>query len=569
MTVTYKVFTGSTGTSTGNRDITYGGWGETPKAAIIVVTEATAFGSETDGLTFAICLADGTTTASICSTSQHNVGTSNCWQNMDSDSFVKDQPDGAGTTDFDGTVSFIAGGIRINFSDAPSADFKVMVIAWAGDLTAVVNTATTLNTTPINVTHASGVSSEVVFAVELSTASSDVHSKVALGVWADGNSGNRCYNFQDQDNFASTRVRNHIRSALIVDGGQLGGTNRRKYACSQHADGFTLTQVGADTIAAGNLHTLSLNFSDSGDAVDTEVGAITTPTSTGTSAVSGIGFNPGLVIIGSTWIDTEDTLIDDDDAGSVGLGAFTADDEASMCNAAQDAAATTDTSSHASNSAAMHLLGDPSVDPRIIVAAFDSMDAGGFTLDFNPVDSTGRKWWYLAFEAPAAGNIAGTMACTTTFAGAVTGSGAIAGTSAWVATITGAVTGSGAVAGTIPITATMAGAITGAGAVAGTVAITSVFAGAVTDSGGNIAGTVAIVATLAGAITGIGAIAGTIAATATFAGAVVGAETLSIVSTGAWSSAIDFAVGDEWRVTLTGPAADNVKIRVSLRMKYL
>lgn len=45
------------------------------------------------------------------------------------------------------------------------------------------------------------------------------------------------------------------------------------------------------------------------------------------------------------------------------------------------------------------------------------------------------------------------------------------------------------------------------------------------------------------------------------------AEVLPIATAGQWSPPIDLAAGDEWRVTIDGPACTDPRVRIALRFR--
>lgn len=392
MTVSYRVITGSTGTSTGNRDIVLGGWAETPVAAIVIVTEATAFNSEVIDSVMAIGFTDGTTTNSVGYSNEDGQANTDCARFVDINTFNKLLNNGTTAFTNVGTITLISGGIRINWSVNSGSDYKLIVIAIAGDVTAVVGQAG-LGASPLNVTHASGVASEAVF-MAAGNGATGTSAKMSLGFWAADSNTNRCFNIQERDNQSVGTAFNTLWTDSIADGQFWNLANYRRFACSQWVDGFTLTTI-AGTTSAGFGNYLSLNYTDSGASEGTDVGTITTPTSTGDASVTGLGFRPGLVLIGSTFLSSVDAQAADSSASCAGIGAFADNAEASACTNSEDGAATTGTNSHI-NTEAMDLLADPGLSPRQITAAFTSMDADGFTLNYNPVDATGRKWFYIA-----------------------------------------------------------------------------------------------------------------------------------------------------------------------------
>ena len=115
-------------TSTGNQDITTAKLaGLIPKAAMLVCTIATSDNTAVDNRAMSIGLTDGTNQNVITGYSENGVGTSDCYRRSATDELIMIL-DNAGAIDGEANfVSFIAGGIRINWGDAPTAAYLIDV----------------------------------------------------------------------------------------------------------------------------------------------------------------------------------------------------------------------------------------------------------------------------------------------------------------------------------------------------------------------------------------------------------------------------------------------------------
>lgn len=122
------------------------------------------------------------------------------------------------------------------------------------------------------------------------------------------------------------------------------------------------------------------------------------PTSTGTQSITGLGFKPGLIIF-FAGLRNNDTVNPggNDRAGSMMIGATDGTTTLSLCVHIEDGAATTNTGSAMSNGT-LGVLEDDGASYRI-EASVDSLDSDGFTLDWTTVDATyGFRFGWLALE---------------------------------------------------------------------------------------------------------------------------------------------------------------------------
>lgn len=133
-------------------------------------------------------------------------------------------------------------------------------------------------------------------------------------------------------------------------------------------------------------------------------GVANQPTSTGTQAISGLGFTPKLVIIGSDGHVTSSSIQNDADF-SLGAGDGTrqgliyfgdtdaADPMVNVTRHVTDKIVTMSTPNATAASSTTEAE-----------ASLQSLDADGFTLNWTTADATAREWWWIAFgdEATAA-----------------------------------------------------------------------------------------------------------------------------------------------------------------------
>lgn len=126
-------------------------------------------------------------------------------------------------------------------------------------------------------------------------------------------------------------------------------------------------------------------------ALLSKVGSLNTPTSTGSLAVTDVGFKPKVVLFFPTMQTTTGI------AANMRLGFGAAKDstnEFAMAVASLDAAATMDSGRETATDGCILLINEAQTD--LVKADLTSMDNGGFTLNFSVVDASARKVGYLA-----------------------------------------------------------------------------------------------------------------------------------------------------------------------------
>lgn len=182
-----------------------------------------------------------------------------------------------------------------------------------------------------------------------------------------------------------------------------------------------------------------------------------------------------------------------------------------------------------------------------------------------------------------AGALVGTATVVLTGSGSLKGAGALVGTATVAITGTGALKGDGALVGTATVAITGSGSLKGAGALGGTATVT--FTGSASAGGeSGISGTATVSITGSGDLRGSGALAGAASValsgsgtlvdlgagaisgttTVTFAGSgTMTGQVLSVLTVGTFGP-ISIAAGSEWYITLTGPALDAPKVRITV-----
>lgn len=149
------------------------------------------------------------------------------------------------------------------------------------------------------------------------------------------------------------------------------------------SDGFTLDWLATDGTAR-KINYLALGGSD----LSVAVGSFAGKGSTGTLAVTGVGFKPDALILFGT-------------RGSAGtdahmsMGFANADDEFSVSGCSEDAVGTSDTRSQLDNYIWQN-VSDAS-DSIIVTASLSSLDSDGFTLNYSAASGT-HDIYYIALK---------------------------------------------------------------------------------------------------------------------------------------------------------------------------
>lgn len=402
MATTTAIVRVSAPTSTGNQDITtveLGGL--TPKAALFFMSGGVSDDSSADHGRIAYGATDGVVEWYMGARSEDGVGTTETTRACHTTGVIGLIDTNAKAKDSEAEfVTFIANGIRINWTNAPSVAHKLTVIFFAGaDLEVDCDVIDTdLEDVDVNVT-APGFEPDILFAGfnnrDFDSGMDDGvggHHEYGFGVSKNpGDSGiaeGVGQSNNDRDGQASAEVTSSVaddRSAFHVK----DGTYRTTIEFSDFdADGFTATPRDNDGKEFGYL---ALKMPDT----LFEIGIYNTPTSTGDDSKTGVGFAPDTVLFGMSFFDgalTDPPTVTTDDF-SYGISAFTDAEESSVSIQTQDSVGTSNTKSIA-DAKAINLPQDNGAVG--FKATFVSMDIDGWTLNYSNAVGTSRKFWFIA-----------------------------------------------------------------------------------------------------------------------------------------------------------------------------
>lgn len=386
-------------TAGGTQDITISGFG-TPKAALFIATWADTDGVKEDFASVGIGATDGTNQWATATKSDHGVGSTDTKKTNKADECII--LFGSGFNNIDGEANFsawITDGVRINWGIAPSKGWLLEVVLFGGDdLSAKVDTDA-LNATTQTYGNMGFEADVLICAGAAQSMGAGILGELAiyLGlVHNDGAGGvvQRCLAFDEANSSSEgAPVARMFEDAFAAELSSAGAIEWEASASNFTANGFdhqASANPGTDEFAF-----LGLKFTGR----QSWVGTVDSPTATGNDSQTGPGFKPQAVLLGLSAIQAVDVTEGDADAGPFGISFFNETEEFCKSIAIEDAAATTNTQS-VSDDQAVNLDAHDGTDTWD--AAFVSMDANGWTLNFSATDGTARKWIGLAVEGEAA-----------------------------------------------------------------------------------------------------------------------------------------------------------------------
>lgn len=401
--VVFAVQDFATGSATGNLDVTSGTLtGITPKAVLTIATAQTvaAGSSETAESAFGIGLSDGSRPRVGSMKSQDNVASTNNFtrgNTIDINTMVA----GSATVEA-ASASFISGGVRYNFTTNDATSRKAVCLAFAGADVSVRTDSINLGTgtSAIDVT-APGFEPNVVFYLCVgvtganfgaATSTSDSQMSFGIATWDGTTLVQRSVFHAEADGIADGAPFTSLSTSFV--GGQLGATGAGLVysltASAFDSSGFSITpsaNAGSD-----NLGYMALKLTGRrAKLVD-----ITTPTSTGSSTISGAGFTPRLAVVVLTNLEALDSYPGATSDNQCGLAiSLVGDEQWASSIRADSGAATTDTASNCQNVA---ILGPSATNTAAISATFTAWTSDGMTVNYSAVQANGKKGFVLFVE---------------------------------------------------------------------------------------------------------------------------------------------------------------------------
>lgn len=384
----------------------------TPKAVLIWST----FGSSAafaDGWTFFIGLTDGTTTLSTCTAASDNVAAQRA-NTLRSTSLVR-VVNSAGTNQRVGAFSsFGSGQFVINWTTVTGTAEIFHYIAFGGsDLNVnssdlIMDDASTVGRATVAISAFNGLIGLTAFGSPssggtgtgmgwyVSKSDGSFDQGVATPYIRDNVNPSACYRYQ--------RINQY--KAIFQNG--TAGTLFTAAARDVYGDAFSANGTSA------NVFNQVLGFG----GIAMAAGNGLQPTATGTQAISGLGFSPKGVIIISVG-NTASTTVANDAKLSIGAADRTRQGHAVSASThavTPSVCVTNEDTSHVISCITANATAASSTTEA--QASIQSIDADGFTLNWNAADATQRQYLWLAFgDAAGGGGGGGSSPRSRTFVG--------------------------------------------------------------------------------------------------------------------------------------------------------
>ena len=376
-------------TSGGTQVITADLGGATPKAALFTVTNCTTDGTPANDLIWCYGFTDGTHERCLTYFDENGVTPSNTRRQGFSDRCIQIMNQFGGLTAGVGHISnFTADGVEVTWSTTPTASYLLTTTLFAGDtLQAHVGHLTTgpLVDTP-TYSSAGFAFNAGIFATPARTlGAGSTPCQGSIG-FCDGDLNQAAigpfHGNSDNPTLISNTISQH---ALVVSNPMvLRWTFRVVSITSTGFTHNTTETVGDDVIF------LLLKYGKS-----VKVGITDVPATTGNWSVSGLGFNPSLLLQLTSLCQSVDTTETSTKAGAYGWSMATDVAEYSDAVYSRDNTATSNAKSV--SNASLELLNDDG--STAVTGSFSGFSNDGWT--YNLTNTTGSKWVYLAFEGEA------------------------------------------------------------------------------------------------------------------------------------------------------------------------
>ncbi len=394
-------------TSTGNQDITSAGFG-TPQAVLFFATRTLSGENPRDYMAWSYGAATGAANewaAGIAS--EHNQATSDTFRVYRDDACIALlSPTAGSVAEQANFVEWITDGVRINWSNAASSSFQWQVtVVLINGLTNAQAGSVVANASQDGFTAVStGFEPDVVLMA--STGQNAIGTGGAQAIWAMGVAHNnragtitqRADGFSDVDGQPATTVFGGFATDATCGQFHNGAWSWKADLESFDGDGFDMYSRGA---GGGSDYVGYLALELDGDSA--KVVTVTSPTSMGNEAVTGIGFQPEVIFQYPGLAAAADTIYSDNTAGTFQVSVINPTEEWSGGGQSEDAADPTNTQSYQDIANGVVVHDDDGV--NLITAVFVSMDAGGWTLNYTTADGTPRLWPALTIGAGAVGGV--------------------------------------------------------------------------------------------------------------------------------------------------------------------
>ena len=387
-------------TTTGTQDITISGIG-TPKAAMVILQNASTDNTNTANATACIGFTDGNRGVHSWINSRNGVSSSSTRRRTGDNSWgFSYNPSGFVVTDFD-FQSWITDGVRINITSANGDDcFATFVFFYGSDVLNVYCDLVQLASTSINVT-APNFEPDLVIVAGNGDAAQDtrtVHAIQSYGFAINDVSETNAGLFYYDENSQTTMDNGQYVSNTACAAQYFNGTLSYQTSVDTFdSQGFTFTS----TASTGNDYVIYLAVEF--DSLDLSLTIEDSPSLTGAYSITA-GFTPqfSMLLASRTGaVNTGDTT----DAGQLALYTVDGTNDYSAVYSSEDAVTTSDTITRSSSGKVITLDNSSAVENE---GTFTSFGATGPNFNFTSVGASQHKWVHLSIEAASTGiNVTG------------------------------------------------------------------------------------------------------------------------------------------------------------------
>lgn len=298
--------------------------------------------------------------------------------------------------DGDCTASFITDGIRLTCADAPPAAYLANVVLIGGSGVSSVYTDTATSNATVNLTTAvtvPGFEPDLVLVWSNNNDTTNWSSSIGWATNEGGSVVQRSVAMLDSNADANMIVTSRLATNRVVMYPAPGGSIATIELTSFDANGFTVTT--RDASAAIPFSYLAVKF----NSLSVKTITSAAPTSTGSQAVTGVGFTPQFGFMLQGEFAAVDTQYASDNGEVQGISAFTASASASAATAHEDGDSTSNTESM-TDSKVCRTRKDAADYATCTLTSFDS---DGATFNYTATNGTARQRAILFVQAAAVG----------------------------------------------------------------------------------------------------------------------------------------------------------------------
>lgn len=366
-------------------DVTRSGFG-TVQAAIIFAQTGVVSGTSVDEIMLAGAFYDGTNTKSINVFDEDNLGTSNSVSDIDSGGFY--------IHDRRMTISNVTDGLRLTMSAGTTeTDDQYFFAILIKDVVSATALEYNLGTSTSAQTVTVGHPTHVLFGLFNRASGSRSGAYFGFGVAHNGSTLKQMHSVAyDEDAVTTTNSKTAVyNNKFLSDANPLAGTVIT-------LSNLTSTQLDLTCSSSAGSAVISLLSLELNDANQFWMSDITTPASTGDSAVTGVGFTPS--VVGTlTGITDSVAFGASEDGFKLGIAAVDAIGGMLILATAQDNATTSNTKNRYVDDVPLRLVTD--LNAPLVRAAFTSMDADGYTLNYFTTTDQARSVQFAFGDLPA------------------------------------------------------------------------------------------------------------------------------------------------------------------------